>query len=431
MVEQDWNHILQRMKLMINKKQDPDRTGPLSNLKVLDMSRVLAGPWCGQLLADFGADVVKVERPGTGDDTRSWGPPFIKDSEGNETGDAAYFMSTNRAKRSITIDLSKIEGQEIARDLATKADILIENYKVGGLKKYNLDYESLAHYNKRLIYCSITGFGQTGPYSERAGYDLIIQGAGGLMSITGVPDGQPGAGPQKVGVAVSDLMTGMYAITAILAALNWRQLTGEGQHIDLALLDTQASWLSTQAMNYLVGGQAPERFGNEHINIVPYGVFPTKDGHMILGIGNNGQLEKFLNIAGNPDLIKDPRFKTHRSRIENREFVNEQIQNLTLTKTMDEWISQLDVAGVPCGPINKLDRVFSDPQILARNMKVSIPHASGIYVDHPGNPIKFSKSPVDYPSAAPILGEHTEKILKDWINYDDKKIKALSKKGVT
>ncbi|MBJ26103.1 MAG: CoA transferase [Rhodospirillaceae bacterium] len=416
---------------MLNKEQVSNRTGPLSNLKVLDMSRVLAGPWCAQLLADFGADVVKVERPETGDDTRSWGPPFVKNSKGEETGDAAYFMSANRAKRSITIDLSKSEGQKVVRDLATQADILIENYKVGGLKKYQLDYDSIYHVNKRLIYCSITGFGQTGPYSERAGYDLIIQGAGGLMSITGVPDGKPGAGPQKVGVAVSDLMTGMYAITAILAALNWRQLTGEGQHIDLALLDTQASWLSTQAMNYLVGGQSPERFGNEHVNIVPYGVFPTKDGHMILGIGNNGQLRKFLEIAGKSDLLEDSRFRDHKSRIENREFVNEHIRELTKTKTMDDWIAKLDIAGVPCGPINTLDRVFGDPQILARNMRVNIPHSSGVSLDHPGNPIKFSKSPVDYPSAAPQLGEHTKIILKDWVDYDDNTIESLLKNGIT
>lgn len=408
-----------------------ERSGPLSHLKVLDMSRVLAGPWAGQLLADFGADVVKVERPNSGDDTRVWGPPFLKDSDGNESGDAAYFMSANRAKRSITLDLSSDKGQEVTKQLASKADILLENYKVGGLKKYGLDYENLSKDNKGLIYCSITGFGQTGPYAERAGYDLIIQAAGGLMSLTGIPDGQPGAGPQKVGVAVADLMTGMYAITSVLAALSWREKSGEGQHIDLALLDTQASWLANQAMNYLIGGAPPERFGNEHVNIVPYGVFPTKDGHMILGIGNNGQFKKFLDIAGSPELLNHPKFADNRSRVANREFVNKTLSNLTIKRAMNEWIADLEKIGVPCGPINTLDKVFSDPQILSRDMKVSIPHASGNSIDYPGNPIKFSKTPVDYPAAAPLLGAHTTDVLKEWLGYDNDQISTLSRLGIT
>ncbi len=414
---------------MTDPHSRPQRTGPLSGLRVLDMSRVLAGPWSGQLMADFGADVVKVERPGVGDDTRGWGPPYLKDAAGKETGEAAYYMSANRAKRSLTLDISTPEGQKTCAALAGRADILLENYKAGGLTKYNLDYDSLKEVNKRLIYCSITGFGQTGPYASRAGYDMIIQGAGGFMSLTGERDDLPGGGPQKGGVAVSDLMTGMYATVAVLAALAWREKSGLGQHIDLALLDTQVSWLANQGMNYLISGEAPKRAGNAHQNIVPYGVFPTRDGHMILGIGNNSQLSKFFEIAGRAELMEDERFKTNSLRVEHREAVVAIIGGITAMRDMDEWLAELDPAGVPCGPINTLDRVFADPQVNARGMRVKIPHALGVEVDHAGNPIKFSASPVDYPRAAPLLGEHTDEVLGEWLDLDEDAIAALRQSG--
>jgi crotonobetainyl-CoA:carnitine CoA-transferase CaiB-like acyl-CoA transferase len=405
------------------------RTGPLTGLRVLDMSRILAGPWSGQLMADFGADVVKVERPGVGDDTRGWGPPYLKDADGNETGEAAYYMSANRAKRSLTLDISTPEGQKICTDLAGRADVLLENYKTGGLAKYNLDYDSLKAHNPRLIYCSITGFGQTGPYATRAGYDMIIQAAGGFMSLTGERDDLPGGGPQKGGVAVSDLMTGMYATVAVLAALAWREKSGKGQYIDLALLDTQVSWLANQAMNYLVGGVVPKRAGNAHQNIVPYGVFPTRDGHMILGIGNNSQLTKFLEVAGRVELMEDERFTTNTLRVQHRDAVVAIIGGITAMRDLDDWLAALEPVGVPSGPINKLDRVFADPQINARGMRVKIPHALGVDVEYAGNPIKFSESPVDYPRAAPLLGEHTDEVLGEWLDLDADAIAALRQSG--
>jgi crotonobetainyl-CoA:carnitine CoA-transferase CaiB-like acyl-CoA transferase len=405
------------------------RTGPLTGLRVLDMSRILAGPWSGQLMADFGADVVKVERPGVGDDTRGWGPPYLKDADGNETGEAAYYMSANRAKRSLTLDISTPEGQKICTDLAGRADVLLENYKTGGLAKYNLDYDSLKAHNRRLIYCSITGFGQTGPYATRAGYDMIIQAAGGFMSLTGERDDLPGGGPQKGGVAVSDLMTGMYATVAVLAALAWREKSGKGQYIDLALLDTQVSWLANQAMNYLVGGVVPKRAGNAHQNIVPYGVFPTRDGHMILGIGNNSQLTKFLEVAGRVELMEDERFTTNTLRVQHRDAVVAIIGGITAMRDLDDWLAALEPVGVPSGPINTLDRVFADPQINARGMRVKIPHALGVDVEYAGNPIKFSESPVDYPRAAPLLGEHTDEVLGEWLDLDADAIAALRQSG--
>jgi crotonobetainyl-CoA:carnitine CoA-transferase CaiB-like acyl-CoA transferase len=405
------------------------RTGPLTGLRVLDMSRVLAGPWSGQLMADFGADVVKVERPGVGDDTRGWGPPYLKDADGNETGEAAYYMSANRAKRSLTLDISTPEGQKICTDLAGRADVLLENYKTGGLAKYNLDYDSLKAHNPRLIYCSITGFGQTGPYATRAGYDMIIQAAGGFMSLTGERDDLPGGGPQKGGVAVSDLMTGMYATVAVLAALAWREKSGKGQYIDLALLDTQVSWLANQAMNYLVGGVVPKRAGNAHQNIVPYGVFPTRDGHIVLGIGNNSQLTKFLEVAGRVELMEDERFTTNTLRVQHRDAVVAIIGGITAMRDLDDWLAALEPVGVPSGPINKLDRVFADPQINARGMRVKIPHALGVDVEYAGNPIKFSESPVDYPRAAPLLGEHTDEVLGEWLDLDADAIAALRQSG--
>lgn len=406
------------------------RTGPLAHLRVLDMSRVLAGPWAGQLLADFGADVVKVERPGSGDDTRSWGPPFLIDKNGHETNEAAYFLSANRAKRSLTIDLANPKGQDLVRGLAAQADILLENYKVGGLAKYGLDYASLRQVNPGLIYCSITGFGQTGPYAEKAGYDMIAQGAGGLMSITGERDDRPGGGPQKVGVAAADIMTGMYAAVSVLAALASRELTGRGQQVDLALLDCQVAWLANQAMNYLVSGEVPGRAGNAHLNIVPYGTVPTSDGHLILGIGNQSQYRKFCELAGRPELVDDPRFATNRDRVANREILVPLMEAVTVTRTMDEWIALLEPAGVPCGPINTIDRVFAHPQVLAREMRVKVKHPLAGEVDHPGNPVKFSGTPVDYPRAAPLLSEHTDEVLREWLGMSAAAAGKLRDEGV-
>ena len=406
------------------------RSGPLAGLKVLDLSRILAGPWAGQLLADFGADVVKVERPRVGDDTRAWGPPFLRDTSGTETNDnAAYYMSANRGKRSITLDFAAPEGQAVVKRLVEHADALIENYKVGGLAKFGLDYAALREVNPRLIYCSITGFGQSGPYAHRTGYDLIAQAMGGIMSITGERDDLPGGGPQKVGVAAADLMTGMYAATAILAALASRERTGRGQHIDLALLDTQVAWLANQAMNYLIGGEAPERAGNEHQNMVPYGVFATRDGHFALAIGNNSQLRKFCDVAGHPEIPDDPRFATNVDRLRNRVELIATLNDITRQRTLDEWSALLEPVGVPCGPINSIDRVFDDPHVQARGMKVSIPHSLGVEVDYPANPIKFSETPVDYPRAAPMLGEDSDTVLRDWLDLDDAAVAALRESG--
>lgn len=414
---------------MTEPSEWPPRSGPLSHIRVLDMSRVLAGPWAGQLLADFGADVVKVERPGAGDDTRGWGPPFLKDPRGHETKEAAYYLSANRAKRSLTLDLASPAAQEVARGLAAHADILIENYKIGGLAKYGLDYDSVKQGNPGLIYCSITGYGQTGPYAGHAGYDMIIQAAGGLMSITGERDDLPGGGPQKAGVAVADLMSGMYATVAVLAALAWRDQSGRGQYIDLAMFDTQLSWLANQAMNYLVGGIVPKRAGNAHQNIVPYGAFPTKDGHMILGIGNDSQLRKFLEIAGRAELMDDARFASNRERVKHRGEVVAIMNEITSSRTMDEWLAEMEPAGVPGGPINTLDRAFAHPQVEARGLRVKVPHSLGGTVDYPANPIRFSQTPVDYPQAAPLLGEHTEDVLKDWLGMDDTAIQRLKDAG--
>jgi crotonobetainyl-CoA:carnitine CoA-transferase CaiB-like acyl-CoA transferase len=388
--------------------------GALQGLKVLDLSRVLAGPWAGQLLGDLGADVVKVERPGAGDDTRSWGPPWV---EGRETDErqAAYFQCANRNKRSVAIDLSTDEGQAHVRALAAKADVVLENFKVGGLKGYGLDYESLKAVNPKLVYCSITGFGQTGPYAPRAGYDFLIQGMGGLMSLTGRADGEEGAGPQKAGVALVDIMTGLYATIAVLAALSHRERSGEGQHIDLALLDVQVATLANQAANYLASGVAPKRLGNAHPNIVPYQDFPTADGDMILAIGNDGQFARFCGIAGHPEWARDERFATNPARVANRAVLIPLLRQATVMRTTAEWIAALEAEAVPCGPINRLDQVFADPQVQARGMSFSLQHPAFGEVPLVANPIRLSSSPVQYRIAPPALGEHTAEVLADWL----------------
>lgn len=380
--------------------------GALSHIKVLDLSRILAGPWAGQMLADFGAEVIKVERPGCGDDTRGWGPPFVKDQDGNPT-DAAYFHAANRGKHSIAIDMTTPEGQALIKRLAAEVDVVIENYKVGGLKKYGLDYDSLKAVNPALIYCSVTGFGQDGPYAERAGYDFMIQAMGGLMSVTGDADGQP----MKVGVALVDVMTGLYACNAIQAALLHRNESGIGQYIDMALLDVQVATLANQAMNYLVGGKPPVRLGNAHPNIVPYEAFPTADGHIILAVGNDTQFARFCALAGAPELADNPAFATNALRVENRSALTPLVAELMRSHSSDWWLENLGLQRVPCGPINSLDKVFDDPQVKHRQMQIELPLPGGGNVPGVASPVKFSHTPIEYSAAPPALGQHTDQIL--------------------
>lgn len=404
--------------------------GALSHIRVLDLSRVLAGPWSGQILADLGADVIKVERPGSGDDTRAWGPPFLKDESGRDTSEAAYFLSANRNKQSVTIDFTQPEGQALVRKLAAESDILIENFKVGGLAAYGLDYESLKAINPRLIYCSITGFGQFGPYAKRAGYDFMIQGLGGLMSLTGRSDQEEGAGPVKVGVALTDILTGLYSSVAILAALTARETTGRGQHIDMALLDVQVACLANQAMNYLTTGVPPRRLGNAHPNIVPYQDFPTADGDFILTVGNDGQFRKFCEVAGHPEWADDPRFASNKARVANRAELIPLIRQATVFKTTAEWVTALEAVGVPCGPINDLAAVFEDPQVLARGLKVELPHALAGAVAQVASPLRLSDTPVEYRMAPPRLGEHTAAVLERVLGLSAEAIERLRQEGV-
>ena len=404
--------------------------GALSHLRVLDLSRVLAGPWAGQILADLGAEVIKVERPGNGDDTRAWGPPFLKDAYGESTGEAAYYLSANRNKQSVTIDFTKPQGQQLVRELAAKSDILIENFKVGGLQAYGLDYASLKVLNPDLIYCSITGFGQTGPYAKRAGYDFMVQGLGGLMSLTGRPEGEEGAGPVKVGVALTDILTGLYSTVAILAALAHRQHDGSGQHIDMALLDVQVACLANQAMNYLTTGVAPQRLGNAHPNIVPYQDFPTADGDFILTVGNDSQFRKFAEVAGRPEWADDPRFATNTRRVANRSELVPLIRQATVFKTTAEWVTQLEGVGVPCGPINDLAQVFADPQVQARGLALQLPHALAGLVPQVASPIRLSETPVEYRNAPPLLGEHTRQVLEQVLGLKAGAVEALRQSGV-
>lgn len=405
-------------------------SAPLSHLRVLDLSRILAGPWCSQLLGDLGAEIIKVERPGEGDDTRGWGPPFLADAEGGEPGDAAYFLCANRNKKSLTIDFTRPEGQAILRRLVAECDILIENFKVGGLAKYGLDYESLRAINPRLIYCSITGFGQDGPYASRAGYDFLIQAMGGLMSITGRKEGEPGAGPQKVGVALTDILTGLYGSVGILAALQHRDRTGEGQHIDVALLDVHVACLANQAMNYLVGGTPPVALGNSHPNIVPYQDFPTADGHMVIAVGNDGQFRRLCEVLGDASIASDTRFQSNRGRVENREVLVAMLSDLTARETTEEWVQRLEAAGVPCGPINNIEAVFEDPQIVARGMQIELPHAKGGKAPGVANPLRLSRTPVSYRSAPPVLGAHTEDILRELVGVDDEDLMRLKREKI-
>ena len=406
--------------------------GPLAGLKILDMSRILAGPWAGQLLADLGADVIKIERPKYGDDTRSWGPPYLKDRDGKDTEDAAYFFCANRGKKSVTVDITCPEGQEIIRQLARQSDVLIENYKVGGLANYGLDYHSLSKINPKLIYCSITGFGQTGPYANLPGYDFLIQGMGGLMSVTGEPDDpkKETSGPTKVGVAVTDLFTGLYASNAIQAALIERQNSGLGQYIDLALLDVQAATLANQASNYLVGGLVPERLGNAHPNIVPYQAFSTSDGHIIIAVGNDQQFSRLCDALEQSDLANDERFTTNAARVNNRKHICDVIQQSLKQYGSAHWLEKLKQCSVPCGPINTIDQVFEDPQVLARGIVISAPESRSGKVSMVGNPIKYGRSISEGTLAPQQLGESTDQVLADYLKYSSTRISMLRNKSI-
>ncbi|RJF91900.1 CaiB/BaiF CoA transferase family protein [Noviherbaspirillum saxi] len=402
----------------------------LGHLKVLDLTRVLAGPWATQNLADMGAEVIKVERPGAGDDTRGWGPPFLKDAEGRDTSDAAYYLSTNRGKKSITVDLASAEGQRIVRELARDADVLVENYKVGTLARYGLAYEDLQALNPRLVYCSITGFGQTGPYASLPGYDFVFQGMGGLMSITGQADGEPGGGPVKSGIAISDLLTGMYATTAILAALEHRHVSGKGQYIDMALLDCIVAINGYQALNYFMSGKIPQRMGNAHPNMVPYQVFRCSEGEVIVAVGNDSQYRAFCEVIGRPDLAVDPRFTTVGLRNVNRHALIPHIAEAMLACSMSEWVQKMEAANVPCGPINNMQQVFEDPHVQHRQMKLSLPHPVGREVPNLANPIRFSDTPIRYKRAAPTLGEHTDEVLGTRLGLSPERIAELKEQGV-
>lgn len=394
-------------------KTTDSNTGPLKGIKVLDLSRILAGPTCTQLLGDYGADIVKIEKPGLGDDTRAWGPPYIKDEQGNDTGESAYYLSSNRNKRSVALDISTPEGADMVRRLAKGCDIFLENFKAGGLAKYGLDYDSLKGDNPSMVYCSISGYGQTGPNAALPGYDLMAQGYGGIMSLTGVPDGEP----MKVGVGVTDVLCGMYATTAILAALRHRDQTGEGQHIDLALVDSQVAWLINEGVNYLTSGEVPVRRGNQHPNIVPYQVFAVSDGHLNLAVGNDAQFVRFCEAIG---LAFDARYVTNLDRINNRESLIETLIPMIARYSKQAFLDLMRGAGVPCGPINDLAEVFASDQVAARGMKITMPHPVAGDIDLIGNPVKFSKTPVSYRRAPPLCGADTDEVLADWLGPDAK-----------
>lgn len=404
--------------------------GALSYVRVLDLTRILAGPWCTQTLADLGADVIKIERPGQGDDTRQWGPPFARDANGQETTEAAYYLAVNRNKRSVTLDISTVEGQSLIRRLVSECDVLVENFKVGDMQRYGLDYESLRREHPGLIYCSITGFGQTGPYASRAGYDFIVQGMGGFMSVTGERDGLPGASPQKAGVAIADLFTGAQATIAILAALNHKERTGEGQYLDICLLDTQVAMMANMATNYLATGKAPVRWGNAHPNIVPYQVFKVADGWVIVACGNDAQFRKLTQVAGQPDLAEDPRFATNPARVRHRDQLVPLLEGLMLQHERDEWIRLLESVGVPCGPINDLDDVFRDPQVLARGMRQEMLHPTADKVSVPGSALKLSETPVSYRRAPPLLGEHTHEVLQSLVALSDDELNTMKNRQI-
>jgi len=388
--------------------------GPLAGIRVLDLSRILAGPWASQMLADLGAEVIKIERPGSGDDTRGWGPPYMPDADGNPTTESAYFHAANRGKHSVCIDMSQKPGQQLIRELASRSDVLIENFKLGGLQKYGLDYASLQVVNPRLVYCSITGFGQTGPYANRAGYDFMIQAMGGMMSVTGEADGQP----MKIGVALADVLTGLYAANAIQAALIHQRATGQGQYIDMALLDVQVATLANQAMNYLASGINPQRLGNAHPNIVPYQAFQTSDGYIILAVGNDAQFERFCQLAGRDDLAQDERFRKNSNRVKYRDFLVPQVIEVMRQKSSADWLEALNARGIPCGPINNIDQVFDDPQVQSRGLQLELEHPLAGKVASVANPIRLSQSTIEFERAPPLLGQDTDEVLQRILQLD-------------
>jgi crotonobetainyl-CoA:carnitine CoA-transferase CaiB-like acyl-CoA transferase len=403
--------------------------GALSHLRVLDLSRVLAAPWATQIMGDLGAEVIKIEKPGEGDETRRFGPPFLTNPDGSK-GDATYFLTANRNKKSVTVDMAQAEGQALIKRLARRAHIVVENFKTGSLAKYGLDYESLKAENPALIYCSLTGFGHDGPYKDKAGYDYVIQGMGGLMSVTGQKDGEPGAEPMKVGVAVSDLVTGLYTAIAILAAVIHQARTGEGQAIDMALFDCQVAALANQATNYLAGGMVPGRLGNAHPNIVPYQVFETGDGHLILATSNDNQFRRFCAVAGLSGVADDPRYATNAERVARRQEVVDMIKPIFPTRTTAAWIDALEAANVPCGPINRVDEVFSDPQAVARGLTIAMNHSAAGALKLPASPLRLSATPPEYVSAPPLLGEHTETVLSGILGLDAGEIATLRQRGI-
>ena len=404
--------------------------GPLSDIRVLDLSRVLAAPWASQNLADLGAEVIKVERPGVGDDSRSFGPPWIKDAVGRDSRDSAYFTSANRGKKSMTLNIAVPAGQAIVRELAAKSDVLIENYKFGDLARYGLGYEQLRSVNPRLVYCSVTGFGQTGPYRERPGYDFMIQGMGGMMSVTGEPDGAPGGGPQRAGVPIADIITGMYASIAICAALAYRARSGEGQHLDLALLDSQIALLAYQNTNYFATGVPPRRIGNLHPNIVPYQPFRASDGELILACGNDKQYRRFCEAAGCPELASDSRFETNAKRVEHRAELTRLLGEVFARRTKREWLELLEDAGIPNGPINDVAQVFQEPQVKARGVRIELEHPVAGKLPLVASPMRFSGTPVEYRLPPPLLGQHTEDVLRGLLGKDDAEIVGLRESGV-
>jgi crotonobetainyl-CoA:carnitine CoA-transferase CaiB-like acyl-CoA transferase len=398
--------------------------GALQGIRVLDLSRILAGPWSTQIFADMGADVIKVERPGVGDDTRHWGPPFLKDKDGNDTKEASYYLSANRGKRSITIDITTAAGQQLIRELVAHCDVLVENFKVGGLAAYGLDYASLKLINEKLVYCSITGFGQDGPYAHKPGYDFIAQGMGGLMSITGEADDKPGGGPQKVGVAFADLMTGMYATVGVLGALFSAQNTGKGQQVDIALLDVQVATMANQIHSYLITGKALPRYGNAHASIVPYQVFATCNSHIILAVGNDRQFKQFCDVAEHPELAADPRYSTNPQRLLHRDELCQKLADIIAHKSKDFWITTLEAAGVPCGPIDDVAEVCENPQILSRGLIRDLQHPTAGTVPTVGNPLKLSGTPLHMEQGPPLLGQHTQDILRELLNYNEEELAA-------
>lgn len=415
------------MSAVSNKPVPP---AMLAGVRVLDLTRILAGPWATQNLADLGAEVIKIENPNGGDDTRQMGPPFMRDQHTGEDGDAAYFLATNRGKESVAVDIASADGQKLIRALVAECDVLVENYKVGGLARYGLDYDTLHKEFPQLIYCSITGFGQTGPYRQRAGYDYLIQGMGGLMSVTGEPDGKPGGGPQRAGVALADIISGMYAALGIVAALRHRDAGFGGQQLDIGMLDVQVAVLANQAMNFLTTGVAPQRMGNGHPNIVPYQYFPATDGRFILAVGNDAQFRKAMQVLGLPEAGSDPRFATIALRVANREVLLEMMSDRTMTRSIDDWVAAMEAVDVPCGPINTIDRVFADPQVKARGVQMSLSHKGSGSVPSVANPMRFSESPIQYGGGPPVLGQHTHEVLRRVLRASEEQIAQWSAQGI-